>query len=461
MRVITLMMLTGLILAASEVSLASPEQTSPEKMSAEQISSKPANLDETTSRAGSSLTPVPETGLSLQQAEQFALKRDTLSKSFKQNEQAFVEQAIATDTWQDPRIKLGAQAVPIDSFDLEQENMTQLVVGYQQMLPRGDSLTNASESMMALSRTQSARAQQRDRQVLMKVRQAWLDVVLQEKTQAIIQENRELFEQMLDISQAFYASGRQQQQDVVQAELEISLVDDRLERARSELMVAEANLAKWVGDENMLQGVAVEQADLSLKGLSELAELKRRLENNPELTAMREQVISQQKKLNMAGDQYSPQWGFDITYGYRSGNNGNNPRGEARSDFLTAMVTLDLPVFTSNKQDRNVSAEKQRLQAVRYQQLDVNRELLKRLQSVVGRLQKLKDRHQLYENKVLPQARQNAEVSLRGYQSGVVSFFTLTRARVTELNTHLADLKIDVAYNKAFAELQYLIGEKS
>jgi len=404
---------------------------------------------------------VSRNGLTLTLAEQLAVHRDSLSKSFKQSELAYADQARATNTWQDPRVKLGVQALPVDSFDLEQENMTQLVVGYQQMLPRGDSNANASASLMAMSRTQSARRQHRERQVLMKVRQAWLDVVLQEKTLEIIQANRVLFEQMLDISQSFYASGRQQQQDVVQAELEISLVDDRLERAHSELIVAQANLAKWVGEENLHNGVAVEQAHLTLPAMQAVSELKRRLETNPELIAMQQQVIGQQRKLDLADDQYSPQWGFDISYGLRSGNNGNNPANDERSDFLTAMVTLDLPIFTANKQDRNVSAQKQRLQATRYQQLDVNRTLLMRLQAVVGRLQKLKVRHQLYETKVLPQAKQNSEVSFSGYQSGVVNFFTLTRARVTELNTRLADLKIDVAYNKAFAELLYLTGEKS
>jgi len=400
-------------------------------------------------------------GLSLTLAEQLALQRDTLSKSFRQNEQAYVEQARASDTWQDPRIKLGVQALPVDSFDLEQENMTQLVVGYQQMLPRGDSNKHISASMMALSRTQTARAQQRERQVLMKVRQAWLDVVLQKKTLDIIQANRKLFDEMLDVSQSFYASGRQQQQDVVQAELEISLVDDRLQRAHSELAVAKARLAKWVGEENMINGVAVEQVKLQLPGLLEITELKQRLQSNPELIAMQQQVVRQKSQLDLADEQYSPQWGFDISYGFRSGNNGNNPANDERSDFLTAMVTLDLPIFTANKQDRQVSAQKQRLQATRYRQLDVNRELLKRLNAVVSRLQKLKDRHLLYKTRVLPQAKQNAQVSFSGYQSGVVSFFTLTRARVTQLNTRLADLQIDVAYNKAFAELQYLIGENS
>ena len=396
-------------------------------------------------------------GLTLQEAEQLALQRDTLDKSFKQQAQAYGEQAKAADTWADPRIKFGTQAVPVDSFDLQQEPMTQVIVGYQQMLPRGDSLEYKSEAMMAMQRMELARADKRRREVLMKVRQAWLDVVLQEKSIRIIQENRGLFEQMLDISQAFYASGRQQQQDVVQAELEISLVDDRLEQARSKLIVAQARLAKWVGEENLQNGVAAEQADLQLAALPSIDELEASLEQHPELIAIREKIINQQKKLAIADEQYSPQWAFDVNYGMRSG---SNIDGSDRSDFLSAMVSLDLPIFTENKQDRNLSAEKQRLQAARYQQQDIKRQLLKRLQAVLGRLQKLKDRHQLYEDKVLPQAKQNADVSMSGYQSGVVSFFTLTRARVTELKTRLSDLQIDVAYNKAFAELQYLTGEK-
>ncbi len=395
-------------------------------------------------------------GLSLEDAERYALQRDTLIKSFEQQSQAYIEQSTAVDSWPDPRIKLGAQAVPIDSFDLEQEPMTQLVLGYQQMLPRGNSTEYAAESMQAMSRLQLAKKQQRSREVLKQVRQAWLDVVLQSESIRIIQANRQLFVKMLDISQSYYASGRQQQQDVVQAELEISLVDDRLEQASSKLIVARANLVKWVGEENLQDDIDFNGDDLEIMAIPAYNELEQRLKENPELVSAQERIISQQKKLDIANEQYAPQWGFDVSYGKRSG---DNPDGSERDDFLTAMVTFDLPVFTENRQDRTVSAEKQRLQASRYQQVDIKRMLEKRLQEITGQLKKLKDRHQLYMKKVVPQSQQNAEVALRGYQSGVVTFFTLTRARITELNTRLADLRIKVDYNRALAELQYLIGD--
>lgn len=397
-------------------------------------------------------------GLTLQQAEKIAIQRDTVSKSYEQRAMAFNEQAKASNTWSDPRLKFGAQAVPIDTFDIDQEPMTQIVLGYQQMLPRGNSNEIAAQSISAMSRMQVAKSYTRQREVIMNVRQAWLDVVLHQKSIKIIQANRHLFVKMMDISESFYAAGRQQQQDVVQAQLEISLVDDRLEQTYSMLMVARAKLAKWVGEESVQNGVEVESVNLQLKPLPDVKSLNNLLKKNPQLIAVSEKVISQQSKLRLADEQYNPQWGFDINYGIRSGKNSND---SDRTDFLSAMVTLDLPIFTENKQDRTLAAERQRLQAVRYDQIDVKRILIMQLQQVLGRLEKLQDRHQLYIDRVLPQARQNAEVSLNGYQSGVVSFFTLTRARITELNTRLSDLQIDVAYNKAYAELQYLIGEKS
>ncbi len=410
----------------------------------------------TLSTSAYGLTQTTFQGLSLEDAERYALERDALIKGYQQQSQAYIEQSAAVDSWPDPRIKLGAQAVPIDSFDLEQEPMTQLVLGYQQMLPRGNSSEYAAESMQAMSRLQLAKQQQRSREVLRQVRRAWLDVVLQSESIRIIQANRQLFVKMLDISQSYYAAGRQQQQDVVQAELEISLVDDRLEQASSQLIVARANLAKWVGEENLQDDTDFNGDDLEIVSIPVYNQLVEQLNENPELIAAQERIISQQKKLDIANEQYAPQWGFDVSYGKRSG---ENPDGSERDDFLTAMVTFDLPVFTENRQDRTVSAEKQRLQASRYQQLDIQRLLEKRLQEVTGQLKKLKDRHQLYRNKVLPQSRQNAEIALRGYQSGVVTFFTLTRARITELNTRLADLRIKIEYNKALAELQYLTGD--
>ena len=45
---------------------------------------------------------------------------------------------------------------------------------------------------------------------------------------------------------------------------------------------------------------------------------------------------------------------MDVTYG---GRGGNNPDGSSRTDLLTLMVVMDVPLFTRNRQDRVVAAQ--------------------------------------------------------------------------------------------------------
>ena len=48
---------------------------------------------------------------------------------------------------------------------------------------------------------------------------------------------------------------------------------------------------------------------------------------------------------------------------------------------------------------------------------------------------------------------------MNAYQSGVTEFTTLMRARITDLDVRLADLRIRVDRTMALASLLYLAGE--
>lgn len=395
-------------------------------------------------------------GLSMAAAEQLALQNDPLTKSFHQHAQAFEEQAVASDQWPDPKIKFGFLSVPTDSYDLDQEPMTQLVLGYSQMIPRGDSLQHAAGFMQAKAIIKRADMALRQRTVRRNVRKAWLKVYLQEASEKIIQQNRYLFKQQLDVSQSLYAAGRKQQQDVLQAELELSLLDDQLQQIASKLDQARAGLSQWVGADaatySLLENRQPFNTDIQHTPGS-LAEL---LKLHPLLKKKSANISASQKQLSLARQKYSPQWGFDVTYGKRDG---ENMDGSDRADFLSAMVNLDVPIFTEHSQDRVVAARTKQLQARRYEKQDAFLQLQSEFEQVYARWEKLKTRLHLYDEKVLPQAKQNAVAALNGYQSGVVSFFTLTRARSAELKAKLQRLKLNVEQAIAYADIRYFAGE--
>ena len=394
-------------------------------------------------------------GLGLQDAVKMAMDSDPGLQAQTAQIQAFRDDAIAADGWPDPRLALGLRSLPVDSFKLDQEPMTQVVVGYQQMLPRGDTSAIQSRLQNTLSEQQQSSRANRQRMIQLSVTQAWLKVYLQEMSENILRGNRKLFSEQVKISRALYAAGRKQQQNVLQAELELSLVDDKLHQVHSNIKQARAELAEWVGNDIAALPLQL-QGDEFNHALPPDQQLKRQLLQHPLLQQKQKAIQASEAKVGLANTRYSPQWGFDVSYGFRQG---NNVDGSDRADFFSAIVSLDLPVFTENRQDRQVSSAKARLLASRYDKQDLQRQLQTRLETALANWDQLQQRLKLYQQQVLPQSQQNAEAAMNGYQSGVVSFFTLTGARSAELKARLQQLQLQVEQARVYAQIHYLVGD--
>jgi len=186
-----------------------------------------------------------------------------------------------------------------------------------------------------------------------------------------------------------------------------------------------------------------------------LSTLQPLIKQHPKLKQSLNNLNMQRSAQALEEDKYSAQWGLDVRYGNRQGERSD---GSDLPDFMTAMVTVDLPIFTEEKQDRHVASSKSKVHSARYQLIDTEREILKKLKQTHARLVKFKQRLKLYSKKINSQAKQNTEVAMRGYQSGVVDFLTLSKAQVTEFNTRLAELKLKYQFSLSKSNLEYLVG---
>ena len=143
-----------------------------------------------------------------------------------------------------------------------------------------------------------------------------------------------------------------------------------------------------------------------------------------------------------------------VQYGLRA----DDPSGMTRDDFLTAMLTFDLPLFTGNRQDRMVAASKSDVVATQQDLDDWRREIRMRFEKSLAVYTRTNERVQLYDGSVLPHSQQNTEATLKAYQSGVTDFNVLVRARLTELKSQLQYVKLNVERAKAQVELLYFAG---
>lgn len=400
------------------------------------------------------------TSLSLAEAEKIALQRDLIIQSQQAQSKAMTEKSVSANTWTDPVIKFGALAVPVDSFDLEQEQMTQVVIGYKQMLPRGDTAELKSKKWLSKAGLMDANKVKREAMLKKMVRKAWLKVYLKEGTRDIVKTNTGLFKQLVTVSRSQYVAGRKKQQDVLQAEVEFSLIEDQLEKVEAELEVARAALAQWVGVEKAQMPLNTSTDFLDDLMMSEQQMSTASLLQHPNIAQRNAMIDIAEQNVGLANEKNSTQWGFDITYGIRQGDNPVMAGGGERPDFLSMMAMVSIPVFTADKQDRDIVASKLSLQAKKYQRQDTLRMLDSKLNQVKARWYKTIDRIARYQEKVLPQAKQNSAAAMSAYQSGVGSFIALTRARVSEFKAQLSHLKLTVEKANVLTDIRYLVGEE-
>ena len=407
--------------------------------------------------SGLSLAAVagPNDPLSLSEAEQLALDTDPVTRGLHAGVEGYEDLAVAQGQLPDPKVKLGMMNVPVNSFAVDAEPMTQIQVGVQQMFPPGKTLRYRREYTEAMADVEKAKIVERKLKLLREVRLQYLDLYYRSNADRILQQNRKLFSDLVTITQRQYAAGRDNQHDVLRAQLELSLLDDRIMDTEQQQDVARGELARYVMFEQASRPLP--ETFPELQSIPARGQILQKLPSHPLVMIEDAAIDASKKKVAEAEQQYKPGWSVDVTYGNR---NGMNADGSGRPDMLSAMVMIDVPLFTDKRQDKTLSAAKKQSLARQFNRDDRLLELSSMLETEYANWTRLRERLDLYRQRATLDARANAESTLKAYQSDIADFTTLMRAQLTELNTQLDMLRVHVEMAKAQARLLYLTGEQ-
>ncbi|MGQ9424321.1 TolC family protein [Gilvimarinus sp. F26214L] len=402
-----------------------------------------------------------EQTLSLQDAITGAIAADPWLAGSRHRQAALLDEATAAAALPNPRLSLGLSNFPTDDWDFGREAMTQATIGVSQAFPRGESRALAKEQKRELARQQPFLRIDRKARVTATVTQLWLEVLRAQQSIHLIESDRALFEQLVDVAEASYGSAHAQvrQQDVIRAQLELTRLDDRLTALQQEQEIAQRQLSEWIGESAVL---AVEPDLPVLEVATELpahndgkGHWKNVLVQHPAVAALEQEIASVATGIELAEQAYKPEWGLSAQYGYRD----EDPLGNERSDLLSVGVNIDLPLFTENKQDKEVSAAVSRTEAIKTERTLLLRRLGAELDGAIVQLQRLQQRESLYREQLLPQMQDQAEAALSAYNHDAGDFAEAVRARIAELNAKIEALAIRVAELKTIAQLNYLLAQ--
>ena len=422
--------------------------------------------------------------LSFEKAIQAAQQNDPWLTGNLHQQRAVESMSRAVNTLADPKMSMTVANLPMNGFDFGQEGMTQAKVGISQMFPRGDTLAIKSQQLSIQSEAFPYQRKDRQSKVAVTVGSLWLDAYRVQQSIAVIEKNKKLFEQLADVAQASYSSalGSTRQQDLVRAQLELTRLEERLDKLAQKKNHYEGMLSPWLTQFSPGKASKISHSgdDLSLvtdfslhhirlsRQLPQIESVNRDLvyqkswlapaqllpyfSNHPAVIAVEKKVKATKTGITLAQQKYQPEWGVNASYGYR----GNDPAGRSRADFFSVGVTFDLPLFTKNRQDQQVQSAIYQTEAVKTEKLLLLRQLLGAYSSAKGRLLRLIDRQHLYQAKLLPQIHDLAEASLTAYTNDDGDFSEVVRSSIAVLNAEIDELTLKVEEQKILLELNYL-----
>ncbi|MFO7931650.1 MAG: TolC family protein [Thermodesulfobacteriota bacterium] len=354
----------------------------------------------------------------------------------------------------DPKLGFAVQNLPTDSFSFEQEPMTQKQIFLEQAVPWLSKLDLRSETAAESAREEKAGLAAARLELARDVADAWYELGYVEESQRINSELIELLERILRDAESGYAVGEGLQQDIFQAEVEISRLEDEAVRLESRRKTIEDRLHELTNRqdyESIDPPSDLPEPDFSF---SSEALAKSALARNPDLKGMQAAIKGAEAETRLAEKDYYPDFNIRLTYGQRD----QDRTGRDLPDFFSAAVAMDIPLWHKSKQSGEVAAASENQRSARNRYHDLRTRLPYRINSLTSEIKDSRRRYDLYKNDLIPHAGKWARSALDAYEVDRVEFDTMIEARIKVLNYRREASRLFYNIYQKRAELEAWIG---
>jgi outer membrane protein, heavy metal efflux system len=266
-------------------------------------------------------------------------------------------------------------------------------------------------------------------EVIRDVKEAFFRLHYVHQAEEILERYRNLLERLVRIAEARYGVGEGLMQDVLRAQIEVSLIVERLEvlAGQRERVKARMNsLLNRPPDSPLREIPTFMEVTIEVPFSLERLYLTAR-ERNPEIDADRLEIQKASLERERAGKDFLPD--FTVSAGYFQ-------RGGFGSMYEYT-VGVEIPLYWRRKESRAVEERVEAREAARH-------EYHRRLQEITFTI---KDAYigartsrrllELYRTGIIPQATAALDSSLSSYQVGAADFLTLTNNALTILTYEL------------------------
>ncbi|MGR5067750.1 MULTISPECIES: TolC family protein [Vibrio] len=413
--------------------------------------------------AGSTALNMRASNDKLTQLINVALSNDGNRQQYSAQSTAMRETGIASSTLMDPKLKVGFGGLPVDSFKFDEDPMTNISVGLMQQFERGSTLDLQQKKANQQADGLGLQVHARELEVANSMTQLWLELGYQQQAEQILRENRKLMKEMESFIQTNYSIGKSEAQDLLNSQLQVSKLDEKLQANAQMQRRLISQLSEWLGSDWLANEQALHASNqlnwdtLNNKLASSLDSTKhyQQLRQHPMVKMADVSISTNKTQVEIAEQAYNPQFGVEVMYAYRQA---NNMKGEPASDLVSAYLTMDIPLFTGDRQDRNLAAAQYQVGAAQSQKDTLLTQMNAKVNTLLVDRGNLTQRLERYQSTLLPQAKARIQAVERGYQNNTAQFNDVISATTDELALQLEQQRLLTDLNIANSNLATLLG---
>jgi cobalt-zinc-cadmium efflux system outer membrane protein len=289
------------------------------------------------------------------------------------------------------------------------------------------------------------------REVAVRVRKAFLDLLRSSDDRRIHDAQARLTREALSSAQVKYTVGKAPQQDVLKAQIALTKLAEHLIGLDQDAAMARAELNTLMGrsPDSPLEIVGDYTAPTTLPALLGLE--KTALENRPELVAIKKEADVADAKTGVARLAYRPD--FTVAAGYMV-----MPVGSMTRNTYSAEVTINLPWLNKRKHDAEIAEARTMAEVTRSEYETRRAAVFLEIQQALIRAQAAQRSLKLYQDTLRPQTEATVKAAAAAYQHDRTDFLNLIDSQNMLLDVETSYYKAAASLDARLAELERAIG---
>ncbi len=384
-----------------------------------------------------------------------SLKANSEIKQMRGQFTASQETVRPAGALEDPEVAFTMKDIPTDNWALNREPMTQKMLELSQKFPFPGKRRLRSEVAAEQANSDEYAYKDKANEVRAKVVISYWGLSLAHANFDLTQKNKQFWEQVVQVTETRYQVGQGMQADVLQAQVELGNYLDRLFQwtQKQESSRADLNALRSKPPQTPVsRPQPLKPRSFALK----LDDLLAQAEARPQLQALKFIIAKQEKAVDLARKEYFPDARISVGYGFRE--TLGPPVNLKQADMFTGSVMFNVPIWHGSKIKPKIREELAKQGVAKDAHQSAWNQLAAAIKDRHAKLLRLAKQVSLFDQGIIPQARQAVGAAVASYQVGSLPFNQLYQNQIAVYNAEMQLEEYLKDFEENWAELEWLVG---